>query len=132
MNALDTNVLVRFLVGDDQQMMLKAKAVLEQAQEKNEPLLITTPVLLEMLWVLKARYGLSREDILDALGKLALIRALSFESSSRVHELVHIGSATRFDLADILIGLHAQGCGCTTTFTFDKRVAKSELFELLG
>ncbi len=131
MKALDTNVLIRFLVGDDRQMMLKANEIIEEAQQRNEAFLVTTPVLLETLWVLRARYELQREDIVDALDKLTLISALRFESNSRIHQLVHLGRETRFDLADILIGLHAQGCGCATTLTFDKKAAKSGLFEQL-
>lgn len=128
MKGLDSNVLVRFLVGDDPGMMAKVVRLLETAQDKGETFLVSIPVLLEMLWVLKARYQFTREDVLDALDRLLLMPVLRFQAANCVRELVQAGRSGNLDLADILIGLYARDLGCDLTLTFDRKASKSSLF----
>ena len=129
MKALDTNALVRFLVADHPGMKAKTDRLLDEAAANRESFGITGYVLLEMLWVLKAVYKFSREDILDAVDKLTAMPVLTFEPSCPVHELVAMARNTNFDLADILIGLAARQQNWETTLTLDKKAAQSELFE---
>jgi len=66
MKALDTNVVVRFLVCDDAAMTARARKVFERARdtgEPGEPVLISSLVLLETLWVLHFGYRFSRRAI---------------------------------------------------------------------
>lgn len=129
MKALDTNILVRFLVRDDLSMATRVDQLLDSANVKGNSFLISLPVVLELFWVLKSGYKLSRPDILDAVEKLSLMPVFTFEPTCPVHELVAIGRNSNFDLADILIGLGAKQQGCETTLTLDKKAAQSELFE---
>jgi len=129
LKALDTNVLVRFLVRDDQAMTAKARRVFEEAQDAGESLVIHNLVLIETLWVLGSAYGFSREAILEAVERLQALAPIRFESHALVRELVSLGRSSTLDLADALIGLHARNLGCDATFTFDRQASKSELFE---
>jgi predicted nucleic-acid-binding protein len=128
-NALDTNVLVRLVTDDDPAMRDKAAEAIETAHKNGEVLLLPIPVVLELVWVLRARYGFSRTEILDALERLLLVRGLRFEAQRRVRDLVHLGRSTFTDLPDILIGLCARDLGCEATLTFDKKASKSALFK---
>ena len=132
MKALDTNILVRFLVNDDKRMGAAARRLLETAHEQREHFLVLTPVLLELLWVLKSVYGLSREDILDALEALSLMPVLEFESADLVHDLIRNARAKSLDLADLLIGLCARDKGCQATLTLDRQAARSDLFQIIS
>jgi predicted nucleic-acid-binding protein len=132
MKALDTNVLIRFLVRDDEEMARKTCDLLEHVQIRKERLLIPTPVLLETFWVLQSYYSFTRTDILDVVEKLAGLPALEFEQASLPWKFLEVGRATRLDLADILIGVSARARGCEVTLTFDKKAGRSDLFEILG
>ena len=129
MKALDTNVVVRFLVRDDPAMTDRARQVFEHARDTGVPLLISSLVLLETLWVLGSTYRFSRQAILDATDRLQGLPAVRFDSREVVREFVRLGRSTSFDLADILIGLAAKQQGCETTLTLDKKAAQSDLFE---
>ncbi|MBI5095013.1 MAG: type II toxin-antitoxin system VapC family toxin [Candidatus Hydrogenedentes bacterium] len=129
MNALDTNVFVRLITDDDPAMRNKAVQLVAAAEKNGEALLIPIPVLLEAMWVLNSRYEFSRTEILDALEQILLVKGLRFEAPGRVRELIRMGRSTASDLADILIGLCGRDLGCETTFTFDKKAAKSILFK---
>ncbi len=65
MIAIDTNLVVRLLTGDDKLQFNKTLALFEA-----EDIYITETVILESEWVLRHAYGFSREAIGIALGKL--------------------------------------------------------------
>jgi len=129
MKALDTNILVRFLTNDDPAAFKRVAQLLESAEQQSESFRLTTLVLLELMWVLKARYGLTRDEILEAVETLLRMPVVAFESPECASSLILQGRTTSLDLADILIGLNARQQGCQTTYTLDKKAAQSELFE---
>lgn len=131
MKALDTNVLVRFLVQDDQKQSQKANALLTQAEQTKQPLFITSLVVLELIWVLDSVYGASREDILHSLNELLSMPALEFEKQNILRKFVNSVQNNNFDLSDVLIAQAGFDNGCDTTITFDKKAARFELFEAL-
>ncbi len=131
MKALDTNVIVRFLINDDKTQGRKARVLFKKAERTGERYLIGTPVLLETIWVLSAVYDLVREDVLHALELLTQMPILEFDSHETVLELIRLGATTNADLPDLLIGLSGKAAGCESTLTFDKGLGPTGLFERL-
>jgi len=131
MKALDTNVLVRFLMRDDERQASRVLARIEQAEQAGEVLFITDLALLETIWVLSRLEALPRAAILEALERLLAMPVLRFERPERVRRLVDAGRTTLLDLADLFIGLAASDHGCEATLTFDKKASRSDLFEAL-
>lgn len=78
MIALDTNVLVRFLVVDDEAQAAQATSLIEQAIADDAALFISDVVLCETVWVLTARYGFSRVEVAAVLRRLLEADHLSF------------------------------------------------------
>jgi predicted nucleic-acid-binding protein len=64
MAAVDTNVLVRWLVRDDEQQVALVAALVSGVVDRGEPLAIPCSVSLELDWVLRSRYRLDREAVL--------------------------------------------------------------------
>jgi predicted nucleic-acid-binding protein len=54
---------------------------------------------------------------------------LEVESLDRVHTLITQGRAGAVGLADLWIGLSAREKDCEATLTFDRKAARSGLFE---
>lgn len=131
MKALDTNVLVRILVRDDPEQAERARRLFEEAETTGGAFVVTVPVVLELLWVLSSSYGFSRAETLRALELLAQLPILELENHAAVLDLIRLGRATKVDLPDLLIGLQAKSCGCESTLSFEKRLARSPLFEAL-
>lgn len=78
MIAIDTNVLLRYLLADDASQYTKAKALIKG----NNPVLITDVVLVETVWTLTGkRYQLDKGAICDVLRGLIGDGAFRFESS---------------------------------------------------
>jgi predicted nucleic-acid-binding protein len=66
MLAIDTNVIVRYLTGDDAEQFAKARALI-----RDEDVNVCTTVLLETEWVLRRGYRFSRERVIAALAAFA-------------------------------------------------------------
>lgn len=131
MEALDTNILVRFLVKDDS---VQATIVYEKfkAAERNKDILfIPLLVVLETIWVLESVYSVKRTEILQSLANLVLMPILQFESQKTIRAFISTAYEANTELSDLLIACSAQTSGCETVLTFDKKAAKNKLFKLL-
>jgi predicted nucleic-acid-binding protein len=128
--ALDTNVIIRFLVNDDKTQGAKVRRLFERAEESSERLFIAIPTVLETIWVLSAVYDFARGEILDAMDLLTQMPVLEFEQYHSIRQLIRIGRESEADLPDLLIGLSGKSYGCEATLTFDKKLPKTDLFEL--
>lgn len=122
MKALDTNVLLRFVMRDDENQFAKAKDFLG-SRTPDDPAFVSLVVLVEFAWTLRQRYGLSRTDIHTLVTTLLETRELSFEDESELSAIV--ADATRGDLADHFISYCARRAGCPATVTFDRGAAKA-------
>ncbi len=128
MIGLDTNVLVRFLVEDDDEQTAKASALIENAIAKNSTLFISDIVLCETVWVLSSRYRFSRQEIASVLRRLCEVDHLSFAPTSRcVHALVAY-AAGKGDFADYMIREQCIAAGCSAVATFDQALLKDPSF----
>jgi len=112
MAALDTNVVIRLLVGDD---MAQARAA--EAMVSAEPCTVSMSVLMECEWVLRACYALQAPVIAASLRdflNLEHITAADTVLAQRVLDAYAAG----LDFAD---ALHAAQCPEGQRFvTFDK------------
>lgn len=132
MKAIDTNVLVRFLVNDDPIQAEKVRRLFESAEQNREAFFVPILVLLETIWVLESAYQIQRVDLLDALGDLLLLPVLHFEQREAVQGMVLHSKSNTMDLSDALIAQSARMQECTVVLTFDQKAARSESFELLS
>jgi predicted nucleic-acid-binding protein len=131
MKALDTNVLVRYLVQDDRAQGRKAAAYIEGAAGAGEQILISNIVLCETVWVLDSAYGYHKTEIEGAIEKLLQSATFQFEQKDTVSSAFEDYCSAKVDFADCLIGrLHAS-CGSEPTATFDHSLRKLATFHVL-
>jgi predicted nucleic-acid-binding protein len=77
--AIDTNVLVRLLVRDDESQYAAALRAVEEAAAADQPVLIVLGALLETEWVLRNRYKLDKASIAGAMTALLESEDVEFE-----------------------------------------------------
>jgi predicted nucleic-acid-binding protein len=130
--ALDTNVLVRFLVRDEEKQARAVYARFKQAEAARETLFVPLLVVLETLWVLESAYERGRDDILDALEELKNMPILAFEKEPVLQQLLTEGRKSQVELPDLLIALAAKSSGCAGVLTFDRKASRYPLFRLMG
>ena len=128
MIAVDTNVLVRFLVEDDPRQSRRAAALIERAVRNEEEIFLSEIVLCETVWVLGSAYGFSRDQVVETLTGLLRARNLAFESKDRLFRAVEAYARGRGDFADYLIREHARSAGRAEVLTFDRPLLKEQGF----
>jgi len=130
-NALDTNILVRFLIADDEKQALKVHQLFSKTEKNKSELFISILVVIELIWVLESAYNITRKDIVGAIEGMLQMPILKFEHQPTLYKFTKIAIKNKFDLSDLLISLSAKTFKCKTTLTFDKKASKFEYFELL-
>jgi predicted nucleic-acid-binding protein len=128
MIALDTNVLVRFLVEDDKQQSARAARLIQSASGRDESLFVSDIVLCELVWVLSVSYKTRRAEIAATLGRLVQAKQLAFADAERFRRATDAYAAGGGDFADYLIREHARDAGCSAVATFDRTLHKDKLF----
>jgi predicted nucleic-acid-binding protein len=117
MRAIDTNVLIRFLTGDDPKQAAKARVLVAEGE-----IFVATSVLLESEWVLRSAYGFTGAKVARALRDFAGLPGVTLEDTalaSRALDWAERG----MDFAD---ALHlARAHGCSAFMSFDRRLARA-------
>jgi predicted nucleic-acid-binding protein len=131
MNGLDTNVLVRYITGDDENQALLAEKAIETARSQNEKLLIQPLVLCEMIWVLESAYGFKKSIILPVIDQLLRTAQFKIVDKDICWKAFADFSQKYGDFADYYIGRANERDGADVTLTFDKALKESDMFLML-
>ena len=121
MIAVDTNVLLRYLLRDDDAQAERARHIFEHAAR----VLITDVVLAETVWTLIGRrYGATKADLIAVVDNLLQEPNVRFEDDEVIWSALQAYRETDADFADAVIVYKAQetatlGNGLDTVYTFD-------------
>jgi predicted nucleic-acid-binding protein len=131
MIGLDTNVLIRYIVRDDPRQTKAATRLIEMRCTPDDPGLVASIVMCEIVWVLDRAYGYDRATISAVLRRLLTVEELRVQESDLAWSALNLYEDGKADFADYLIGLTNQIQDAVTTFTMDEEAAQSSLFDLL-
>lgn len=120
MIGLDTNVLVRFLVRDDEDQHRRAVDLFRRGVDEGETFFVGEVVLAEVVWVLASRYRCGREEIARVVRQLTEVQELALESTDRVVRALRAFERGRGGFADYLIAERARDAGCSSVATFNR------------
>ena len=132
MASLDTNVLVRYLVQEDEQQFLRARKLIRAAVRAGETLYIPITVMLELEWVLRSNFKLSKVQVTNTLSALLSSHELSFESETAVEIALVLYVKGTADFADCMHVALAHMAGESPLWTFDRAAAKVDGAKLLA
>ena len=112
MIGLDTNVLVRYLVRDDEQQAEAARALLASLSPER-PGFVCREVIVELVWVLERAYGFSPVRISRVLLELAATESLVMEAAGDVARAALRYRASGGGFSDLMI-LAAAAVRCAS------------------
>jgi predicted nucleic-acid-binding protein len=116
MLAVDTSIVVRYLVKDDDAQSARARDVVGSGA-----IFVPLTVVLECEWVLRSLYGFSRSAVIAALEALCGGPGVAVGEAAAVKRALRLAKQG-LDFAD---ALHlAQASQCEAFVTFDKRLAR--------
>jgi len=118
LKAVDSNVVLRLIVGDDPAQEAIAIALVEA-----EPVLVPLTVTLECEWVLRSYYKQTPMQISAALNGMTDLANMVFEHLSGVRWALD-RLAAGADFADMIHIVQAAKAGASEFVTFDAGVAR--------
>jgi uncharacterized protein len=119
--VIDTNLLVRFLTGDDPVKAGEVKRLLIRAEEGVVRLLIPSVVIAELVWVLQSFYKLDRSEIVPLLNAIVHTRGLEVGDRPVVSEAIRLYRDGTIDFIDAWIVAYARQAGVRSVYTFDRK-----------
>jgi predicted nucleic-acid-binding protein len=132
MRGLDTNVLVRYIAGDDAIQTAAAERLMEQSSGHGQPLFIPLVVLCELVWVLSRSHGQPKAEIIRVLEYILETKLFQVENHPIVHRSLEAFRVGRADFADYLIGEICRVAQCEDCLTFDRGLKGTAGFTLLS
>jgi len=132
MPALDTNVLVRYIVQDDLSQLAAAKRLISRCVAEGSTLFIPVTVVLELEWVLRSSLAFGKDDVLMTLSTLFSAAELTFESERALEVALQLFRKGSADFADCLHVALATQAGEQPLWTFDKDASKVSGARLLA
>jgi predicted nucleic-acid-binding protein len=129
--ALDTNILVRLLVQDDEPQVELATKLLERHARRSEYLFVPVTVVLELEWVLRSRYKFKKGDIIEALSSLLTTLELAFESEPALEQALASYEDGTADFGEYLHLALAQQAQALPFWTLDAKASKAVGAKLL-
>ncbi len=130
MIAIDTNVLVRFLTGDEPEQARAARQFMGGLSQ-SDPGFISREVMVELVWVLERAYGFSRAEVAGALEGLLSATEIEVESADDTGRAVFQYREEAFGFADLMIAAAARRVDAVPLVTFDRKAAQIPGVELL-
>ncbi len=132
MIGLDTNVLVRYLVGDDREQATRAAACIRKAGADGKGCYINRVVMCELVWALESAYEYEKTEIADVLDKILATKQFEIEEKDTVRRAIREYRQGSGDFSDYLIGTTNEVSGCEYTATFDRALRTCASFLVIS
>ena len=124
MAALETNVLVRFLVPDNAARHATARRLICKCVSAGRTLHVAVSFALELEWVLRSNFGFGKDEVVQTLARLLSSAELTFASESALELALLLYTKGPADYADRVHVALACQAGEPPLWTFDKAASK--------
>jgi predicted nucleic-acid-binding protein len=121
--GVDTNVLARLFVTDDERQHLVARSFFAE-RSSDDPAFVSNVVVAELVWLLDRTFDYPRARILEVLDGILGSPDFVLERREVVEDAVDKATTTKASIADALIAALATSAGCTATMTFDRDASR--------
>ena len=120
MRFLDTNILVRYLTGDDPQKAQASYELLVRVERGEEPVVTTDLVIAETVFVLQSKsYSLSRDRIRELVEPVIELRGLRLPQKSLYYRVFDLYCQKRISFADAYNAAYMASQGLTEIYSYD-------------
>ena len=123
-SILDANVILRYLLRDDEALFEKASVFLERVKAGEEAALIPESVLAECLYVLLKIYRVGRRVISEKLRGLFAYKGVVNPDKRNLIDSLELFGKTQLSIVDCIICSTSMNSGIPL-FTFDEDLKKA-------
>lgn len=125
---IDTDVIIRFLTGDDPEKQAAASALFEQVEQGLLTIQAPDTVIADAVYVLSSPrlYHITRGDILEMLATLVRLPQFQVQNRWSVLQALNLYASTRLDFGDALIIASMQQQGSQVLYSYDTDIDRIE------
>ena len=118
---LDTNVILRYLLRDDELKAQHCLKLLEKAERRDINLLTTDLVIAELVWVLESpvTYNLPGDKIRDLLLPIILLPGLKLPGKKLYRRIFELYVDQEIAFIDAFNAIHMQKQGLSQIYSYD-------------
>jgi len=102
-SLIDTNVIIRFLVGDHAEHLVKSKTIFQQIQDNTLQVEILSEVLMEVLFVVTKRYKVPKDVVIEKLKSILLLEGVVNHDKMILIHTLDMVEDKNIDFVDALI-----------------------------
>ncbi len=100
---IDTNVIIRFLVGDHAEHLAQSSAILERVEQGEIEIHILASVLMEVFFVLTKFYKIPKEEVINDLKRILSLDGVINDDKLILFETLSIIENKNIDFVDALL-----------------------------
>jgi len=123
MRFLDTNIIIRYLTGDDPQKAEAAFGLLKRVQAGGEQVRVTEAIITEVCYILSAHahYHLSHDEIRQRLTPIINMRGLRLPRKAiYIRALDLFAEHPSIDFEDVLTVAYMEADGVQELYSYDR------------
>lgn len=117
---IDTNILLRYLTGDDAKKFKRCRDLFKRALEKKILLLTSDMVIAELIWTLYSFYKIPKEEIIEKVTIIVNTPNLKIPNKKLISEILALFSQKNIDYIDAYNAVFMKHNGCAQIFSYDK------------
>jgi predicted nucleic-acid-binding protein len=129
--GLDTNVVLRYLLQDDEKQARHANEIFDGRLSEREPGFLSLACVLEIVWVLRSLLRQSGVEVATHLEHLLAAHSLVVQNEQQVFAAAFALKRGMGEFEDALVGALNAWAGCEKTLTFDRRAGRLTGFEVI-
>lgn len=118
---IDTNVLLRLLIRDDEIKRKACERLLEKARKKELYLYVLPVVVMEIVWVLEKYYKLDRKTVREMTEAVINTPELNVAIEDVFRKALKLYEEKNVKFADAVIGYWGMDQGFSKVYTYDER-----------
>jgi len=124
-HLIDTNVILRLLVGDDSTQEKLAKDFFKQLESAANRSIISIQVISEVIWIADRYYELEKTQFIPQIRRLIASPKIEILEMNKpiLLELLHEYMTSKLDFTDLYLAFSCR-IGEFGLVTFDKKLAK--------
>jgi predicted nucleic-acid-binding protein len=118
---LDTNVILRFLIRDNESLFEKARKLFTEAEQGNLRLFLHPLVVAELVWTLDSFYGYTKKEIITVVGALIEADGIYLQELDIVRNALYLYEEKNVDYIDAYLAAYAISNKPDAVYSFDKK-----------
>jgi predicted nucleic-acid-binding protein len=118
---VDTSVILRILIKDDELKAQAAVNLLKGAAERGVTLYLLPVAVLETVWVLEKVYSFSRKDVQEVVEAILNTPELRIEKEAVFRKALQTYVEKNIKFADAVMGYWGLANGYNIVFTYDEK-----------